>query len=241
MSVSQAAGASLVYNKTLVAGSGVTLTETETTVTIDATGGGGGGVTSVAMSVPTFLSVTGSPITTSGTLAVTYSGTALPVANGGSGVTTITGLIKGNGASPFSAAVSGTDYAPPTSGTSILYGDGSGGFSNVTIGANLTFSAGTLSASGGGGGSATWTEVEIDFGNTPIYDAIFTITDASISSTSKVVISPSGKPATGRTADDWQWDGATLSANPGTGTATCYAIFSPGPIVGRRKLQYQIG
>ena len=48
-------------------------------------GGGSGTVTSVAMTVPTFLSVTGSPITTSGTLAVTLSGTALPVANGGTG------------------------------------------------------------------------------------------------------------------------------------------------------------
>jgi hypothetical protein len=47
-----------------------------------------GTVTSVAMSVPSFLSVTGSPITGSGTLAVSYSGTALPLANGGSGQTT---------------------------------------------------------------------------------------------------------------------------------------------------------
>lgn len=42
-------------------------------------GGGSGTVTSVAMSVPTGLSVSGSPITTSGTLAVTYSaGYAIP-------------------------------------------------------------------------------------------------------------------------------------------------------------------
>ena len=50
-----------------------------------------GTVTSVAATVPTFLSVSGSPITTSGTLAVTLSGTALPVVNGGTGVTTSTG------------------------------------------------------------------------------------------------------------------------------------------------------
>ena len=36
------------------------------------------------------------------------------------------------------------------SGTSILYGNGAGGFSNVTIGANLNFTGGTLSAVGGG-------------------------------------------------------------------------------------------
>jgi hypothetical protein len=50
-----------------------------------------GTVSSVAASVPAFLSIAGSPITTSGTLAISYSGTALPVANGGTGVTTSTG------------------------------------------------------------------------------------------------------------------------------------------------------
>jgi len=49
---------------------------------------GSGTVTSVAASVPSFLSVAGSPITTSGTLAITYSGTALPILNGGTGQTT---------------------------------------------------------------------------------------------------------------------------------------------------------
>lgn len=46
-----------------------------------------GTVTSVGMSVPAFLSISGSPVTTSGTLAVGFSGTALPVANGGTGLT----------------------------------------------------------------------------------------------------------------------------------------------------------
>ncbi len=46
-----------------------------------------GTVTSVAASVPGFLSVAGSPITSSGTLAISYSGTALPVANGGTAAT----------------------------------------------------------------------------------------------------------------------------------------------------------
>jgi len=41
--------------------------------------------------------------------------------------------------------------APLTTGTSILYGDGLGGFSNVTIGSGVSFSAGTLSATGSGG------------------------------------------------------------------------------------------
>ena len=49
---------------------------------------GTGTVTSVAASVPAFLSVTGSPITTTGTLAIAFSGTAIPVANGGTNATT---------------------------------------------------------------------------------------------------------------------------------------------------------
>ena len=47
-----------------------------------------GVVTSVAATVPSFLSVSGSPITSSGTLAITYSGVALPIANGGTNATT---------------------------------------------------------------------------------------------------------------------------------------------------------
>ena len=64
-----------------------------------------GTVTSVAATVPSFLSVTGSPITTSGTLAIAYSGTALPVANGGTGITSLTaGYIPyGNGTSGLSS------------------------------------------------------------------------------------------------------------------------------------------
>lgn len=49
---------------------------------------GAGTVTSVNASVPTGFSVSGGPITGAGTLAITYSGTAIPAANGGTGLTT---------------------------------------------------------------------------------------------------------------------------------------------------------
>jgi hypothetical protein len=58
--------------------------------------------------------------------------------------TTVTGIIKGNGTALL-PAVLGTDYAPPTSGGSILYGNGAGGFSNVTIGTGIIFTGGSLS------------------------------------------------------------------------------------------------
>ena len=69
-----------------------------------ASGTGSGTVTSVALSAPAVFTVTGSPITASGTLALTYSGTALPVANGGSGATTLTGYVKGTGTTAFTAS-----------------------------------------------------------------------------------------------------------------------------------------
>jgi hypothetical protein len=86
--------------------------------------------------------VTSVSVVSANGLAGTSSGGATPALTLS---TTITGLLKGNGTA-ISAATPGTDYAPATSGTSILYGDGAGGFSNVTVGTGLTFSAGTLSA-----------------------------------------------------------------------------------------------
>lgn len=46
-------------------------------------------------------------------LTVDVTGT-LPVANGGSGAATLTGILKGNGTSPFTVATSGTDYLAPS-------------------------------------------------------------------------------------------------------------------------------
>lgn len=78
-------------------------------------GGGGGTVTSVAMTVPSFLSVSGSPITTSGTLAVSL---ATQTAN-----TVFAGPTTGGAAAPtFRALVAAdiptlTDYVAKTGDT----------------------------------------------------------------------------------------------------------------------------
>jgi len=81
---------------------------------------GSGSVTSVAATVPSFLSVTGSPITTSGTLALTYSGTALPVANGGTGQTTASAAFNA--------------LSPLTTAGDTLYGGTSGAGTRLAIG-----------------------------------------------------------------------------------------------------------
>jgi hypothetical protein len=113
-------------------------------------GGGSGTVTSVDATVPTFLSVTGGPITTSGTLAISYSGTALPLANGGTGQTTrqaaINALVstltnrfflRGNGTNVTMALIQVPDVP-------ILNQDTTGTAANVTGTSNSTLT--TLSA-----------------------------------------------------------------------------------------------
>jgi len=53
-------------------------------------------------------------ITTLGTIGTgTWNGSTIGVAHGGTGATTLTGVLKGNGTSAFTAAVDGTDYLSP--------------------------------------------------------------------------------------------------------------------------------
>lgn len=62
--------------------------------------------------------VTASSLTSVGTLTSGALGTGFTVVavpQGGTGVATLTGLVKGNGTSAFSAAVAGTDYLSPSS------------------------------------------------------------------------------------------------------------------------------
>ncbi len=64
----------------------------------------------------------------------------LPVANGGTGATTLTGLVKGNGTATMTAAVVGTDYQAPLTLTTT--GSGAATLSGATL--NIpTLAAGT--------------------------------------------------------------------------------------------------
>lgn len=83
----------------------------------DAIGAGGGSLTAVAIATAHGFSGASDGGTPTATLTINC---------------TITGLLKGNGTS-ISAAVSATDYAPATSGSGALKGDGAGGFGAATI------------------------------------------------------------------------------------------------------------
>lgn len=60
---------------------------------------------------------TGSLKQTLGTVNLASVTGTLAVANGGTGATTLTGVIKGNGTSAFTAATAGTDYVAPGTAT----------------------------------------------------------------------------------------------------------------------------
>jgi len=128
----------------LVAGTNVTITGTWPNQTVNSSGT----VTSVAASVPAFLSITGSPITTSGTLAITYSGTALPIANGGTGQTTASAAFNA--------------LSPVTSTGDLIIGNGTNSATRLAIGANgyvLTSDGTTASWVAAGSGSGTVTSI----------------------------------------------------------------------------------
>ena len=68
------------------------------------------------------------------------------------------GMVKSSG-SALQTAISGTDYAPPTSGSSILKGNGAGAFSNATAGTDYAAAtngtSGQALTSNGAGGFST--------------------------------------------------------------------------------------
>ena len=114
-----------------------------------------GTVTSVAATVPSFLSISGSPITTSGTLAIGLSGTALPTTSGGTGLTSFT---SGGVAYASSSSALTTGSALTFDGTGAV-SIGSGGTGSVT--AKITLSGSNANNYGAQivgqrNGSSTW-------------------------------------------------------------------------------------
>jgi hypothetical protein len=174
ISVVNAAGTITIANTGVlsnIAGSGISVSSATGDVTIANTGvlSFSGGTTGL-----TPATATAGTVTLAGTLGIANGGT------NGSATPTAYGVAYGTGtAYAFTAAgtakqvlIANTSAAPTwstlTSGTSILYGDGSGGFSNVTIGSGISFVAGTLSATGSGGTvtSVTGTSPVVSSGGT---------------------------------------------------------------------------
>ncbi len=146
-----------------------------------ASGGGVAGVSSFSAGTTGLTPATGT------TGAVTLAGT-LGVANGGTGATTLTGIVKGSGTSALSAAVAGTDYVVPSgsitgtasnvTGTVAIANGGTGQTTansalNALLPSQASNSGKVLSTDGtntswitAGGGSGTVTSVDVSGGTT---------------------------------------------------------------------------
>lgn len=187
---------STLTKATLTAGTGISITNGAGSITIAATGAGTGTVTSVAFSTGTTgLSVTGSPITTSGT--ITLAGT-LATTNGGTG---LTGFTSGG-------AMYATSTSALTTGTLPVTAGGTGGTTATAALTNLlpsqTGNSGKFlttngsSTSWGTAGTGTVTSVALSGGTTGL--------------------SVSGSPIT--TSGTITLSGTLATANGGTGTAS---------------------
>jgi hypothetical protein len=160
-----------VSDKFIKVNSNNTITLLNADDTRTAIGAGTGNVSSVAMTVPTFLSVSGSPVTSSGTLAVSLSGVPLPVLNGGTGGANAADARNELGAACKSCnetltgnkTFSGTVTLSSVSGTatSVIGRSSTGQVVGVTVGSGLSLASGTLSASTGNYTRYTGTSITV--------------------------------------------------------------------------------
>jgi hypothetical protein len=117
-----------------------------------------------------------------------------------------------------------TAIAALTGTNTIYYRSAANTWTAVVIGANLTFSGGTLSASGGGGGGSA-TTVEVNLGSAMVFQGKFTITDAAITATSKVLCWQAPGPYTGKgtLADEAVMQPVqVIAVVPGSGSAVVH-------------------
>lgn len=98
-----------------------------------------------------------------------------------------------------------------------------------------------------GGAGATWTEHEIDLDTCGVgvgkgsRVCKKTVTDAGVSSTSKIAVLHSAKAATGRQADENELDPITCRAEPSAGSFTLICKGHEGPIHGKYLVNYTVG
>ena len=179
-------------------------------------------VTSVAATVPAFLSISGSPITSSGTLAISYSGTALPILNGGTGQTT--------------AAAAFNALSPVTSTGDLIIGNGTNSATRLAIGANnyvLTSNGTTATWAVATGSGATITNDTAT--STNLYPLFAAATSGALANVYTGDANYLYKPSTGELTASAHVSGNGIQINSKT-VATSYTIatgnngLSAGPV-----------
>ncbi len=106
------------------------------------------------------------------------------------------------------------------------------------LGQNLALAS---EITGGGGGSAVIKTAVIDFGQTPASTEAFTITDASVTTLKNILAIQSAQGTGGRADDESEMDPLVLRAKANAGSITIYATSLDGPVVGKYRINYQVG
>ena len=84
-------------------------------------------------------------------------------------------------------------------------------------------------------------QTEIDFGATPVSEALFTITDGDVSAGSMLIGQVAYEAPTGKVLDEVEMDALDLKFGPDTGQFTLYARGLDGYVADKFKINYTIG
>ena len=198
----------------------------ETAVEFGTGAGGSGTVTDV--SVTTANGVSGSVATSTTTPTITLTlGAITPssvVSTGSVTGTNLSGTNTGDNATNSQySGLAASKQDTLISGTTIK-----------TINSTSLLGSGDIAISGG---AFAVISAEIDFGSKPVRSKRITVTDAGITSASKIMVTPNGAPATGRVGNDWEWDTIVFSAVAGMGNFVLTGNAS-GRVVGKRRFYY---
>lgn len=93
---------------------------------------------------------------------------------------------------------------------------------------------------GTNGPSTLGTAIEVDFGATPIAVQTFTITDGTVTATSKVLVTRNHAAATGKSEDENEFDHFHISVKPGTGSFALRLESVGGAVAGKYKFFYVV-
>lgn len=83
-------------------------------------------------------------------------------------------------------------------------------------------------------------EVELDFGTPAVVEKVFTVADAAVTAVSLINMLQSGAAATGRQADEAEFDAIDCRCEPFLGGFRVYATSLLGSVLGKYKFNYAL-
>lgn len=122
------------------------------------------------------------------------------------------------------------ELALETDTSKIKIGDGTTAWNSLSYG-GITGAQGPQGIPGN-----AQVQVTLDFGTVPVRSKAFSISDGSVTTSSKIIMAPSAD------SDEYEMDGFACSAYCAVnGTITAFVQAVPGPVSGQRKFNYVLG